>query len=407
MPAYVTRDIEPVLHEMIAQFPAVAVTGPRQSGKTTMLQRVLPSYAYVSLDDPLVRAQALDDPELLLDMSGDRLVIDEIQYAPSLLSHLKMRIDRQRDRYGAFVLTGSQQFGLMKGLGETLAGRVALLELLPFTVHEIASAAEGAGDAVDTRTVFLRACLRGSFPEVVLRPELAAERWHAAYVQTYLERDIRSLYDVGSLRDFERFLRLLAARCAQALNVAGLASDVGVAANTIRRWLSILEAARIVYLLPPYHNNLGKRITKAPKVHFLDCGLACYLTGVRDPAHVLGGPLAGPLFESFCIQEAVKITLAAGGQPRLHYLRTHAGLEVDLLVEDAAGRVIPFEFKLAATPRPGMAAPLRRFAGTFAALQPAPGAVVSLSPRRAALAEGVQLAPLDAFLDTVRLAARP
>jgi hypothetical protein len=295
----------------------------------------------------------------------------------------------------------------MKGLSETLAGRIGLLELLPFTVLESASAVSQASDDLDTRTSFVRACLRGAYPEPVLRPELSAERWYAGYVQTYLERDIRSTYDIGSLREFERFLRLLAARCAQALNVAGLASDVGVAANTVKRWISILEAARIVYLLPPYHTNLGKRITKAPKLYFLDCGLVCYLTGVRDAEHVIHGPLAGPLFESFCVQEAVKTVLSVGAQPRLSYVRTHGGLEVDLLVEAQDGGVTPFEFKLAATPRPAMAAALRRFAQVFADIHPAPGAVVSLSARRDPLAEGVRLAPLAEFLDVVRRAAHP
>ena len=215
MSTYITRDIEPILHEVIAQFPAVAITGPRQSGKTTLLQQMLPSYTYVTLDDPLVRAQAQDDPELLLDTAGDRVAIHEIQYAPSLLPYIKMRIDRQRDRLGAFVMTGSQQFGLMKGLSESLAGRIAILELLPFTLSEIASVDTITNDPTDTRGDFVRACLRGSFPEPVLRPELSAERWHSAYVQTYLERDIRSTYDIGSLRDFERFLRLIAARCSR------------------------------------------------------------------------------------------------------------------------------------------------------------------------------------------------
>jgi uncharacterized protein len=404
---YVTREIEPVLMEMTDQFPSIAVTGPRQSGKTTLLRHVLPDYTYLTLDDPLVRAQAQDDPELLLDAAGDRIVIDEVQYAVGLLPHLKMRIDRQRDLRGRFILTGSQQFGLMKGLSETLAGRIGLLELLPFSVRETA---RGIGDDpgdLDTRTAFIRACLRGAFPEPVLRADLSAEHWHAAYVQTYLERDIRSTYDIGSLRDFERFLRLLAARCSQTLNAAGLATDVGVTANTIRRWVSILEAARIIFLLPPFHTNLGKRITKAPKVYFLDCGLVCYLTGIRDGDHVMNGPLAGPLFEGFCVQEAVKAVLAVGAHPRFSYVRTQNGLEVDLLVEGRGGVVTPFEFKLAATPRTAMAAGLVRFAREFAALHPAPGGVVSLSARRDRLAEGVALIPLSDFLDAVRLGAYP
>jgi len=405
MPTYVSRDIEPVLREMIGQFPAVAVTGPRQSGKSTLLQHVLPDYAYLTLDDPLLRRQALDDPELFLDSAGDGAVIDEIQYAVSLLPYIKMRIDERRDETGRFVLTGSQQFALMKDLGESLAGRIGLLELLPFSVGEIVRGLGREAGGFDTSAAFEHACLRGSFPEPALRPELAANRWYAAYVQTYLERDVRSIYDIGSLREFDRFLQLLAARCAQMLNLSALASDVGVAVNTIKRWVSVLEACRIIHLLPPFHTNLGKRITKAPKVYFLDCGLVGYLTGLSDTEHLLRGPLAGPLFENFCIQEAVKACLTAGVQPRFSYLRTRSGLEVDLLAEGPNGRLAPFEFKLSKTPRTTMADGLRRFADEFAVLNPRPGAVVSLSMRRGPLAGDVRMAPMDEFLSEIRSAA--
>jgi predicted AAA+ superfamily ATPase len=406
MPTYVQRDIQPTLREMIAQFPAVAVTGPRQSGKTTLLQHELPDHAFITLDDPLLRRQALDDPELLLNTAGERLVIDEIQYAVSLLPRLKMRIDQQRDLAGRFVLTGSQQFALMKSLGETLAGRIGLLELPPFSVNELARGLGWPADAFDPRAAFEHACLRGCYPEPALQPQIAVSRWYGAYVQTYLERDIRSLYDIGSLRDFDRFLQLLAARCAQTLNLTTLATDVGVGANTIKRWISILEASRIVYLLPPYHANLGKRIVKAPKVYFLDCGLVCYLAGVRDAAHLFQGPLAGPLFENFCVQEAVKACLALGAQPRFSYLRTSNGLEVDFLADSADGGPAPFEFKLSQTPRLEAAATLERFTADFAGLQPQPGAVVSLGARRAALTSRTQWLPVHDFLDEIRRLAR-
>jgi hypothetical protein len=397
MDTYIHRDVEPVLGAMLNQFPAVAVTGPRQTGKSTLLRHVLPEYPYVTLDDPLVRQQAIDDPELLLDSGGERLIVDEVQYAPALLSHLKMRIDRQRSVKGRFVLTGSQQFALMKNLSETLAGRIGLLELPPFSVGEAARA--GAGGS--TRAVFERACLRGSFPEPLTTPQLDATRWYAAYVQTYLERDIRHVYDLGHLREFGRFLQLLAARCAQMLNLSALAADVGMAVNTVKKWVSILEACRIVYLLAPYYNNLGKRIIKAPKVYFLDCGLVCYLTRLRDGEHILNGPLAGPLFENFCIQEALKVMLARGVPPRLYYLRTKAGLEVDLLVEGPNGRLCPFEFKLAQTPRQEMGTALGRFRKEFGELAPEPGGLVTLSDKAGPLSRDVNLMPLDDFVSKV------
>ena len=398
MTTYIHRDIEPVLKEMAAQFPAVALTGPRQSGKSTLLQHVFPRYAYLTLDDPLLRQQALDDPEMLLDSAGPRAVIDEIQYAPSLLPRIKTRIDRRRDTPGQFLLTGSQQFVLMKGLGETLAGRIGLLELLPFGVAEKRRCPGQKTRLREPRAAFVDACLRGSFPEPVLQARLDSVRWHAAYVQTYLERDIRSLYDIGSLREFERFLQLLAARCAQMLNLSTLAADSGVSVNTIKRWVSILEACRIIYLLPPYHTNLGKRIVKAPKVYFLDAGLVCYLTGLRDRGHLLRGPLAGPLFENFCVQETVKVFAARGEPARLFYLRAKSGLEVDLLIEEPAGRLHPFEFKFSATPSVGMAEPVRRFREQFAALKPEPGAVVSLASQHRPLTADVRLLPFNEYL---------
>ena len=398
MPSYIHRDIEPVLKEMVGQFPAVALTGPRQSGKSTLLQHVFPDYAYLTLDDPLVQQQALQDPELLLDSAGARTIIDEIQYAPSLLPHLKRRADRRRDVAGQFILTGSQQFVLMKGLGETLAGRIGLLELLPFGLAEKARCPGGKTLLAEPRAAFVDACLRGSYPEPVVQPRLDPVRWYGSYIRTYLERDIRSLYDIGSLREFERFLQLLAARCAQMLNMSTLATDCGVAVNTIKRWVSVLEACRIVYILPPYHTNLGKRVTKAPKVYFLDAGLVCYLTGVRDQKHLLQGPLSGPLFENFCIQEALKAFAARGETPRLYYLRTKSGLEVDLLVEGAAGAIRPYEFKLSATPRMEMAESIRRFREQFAALKPQTGGVVSLATQPGPLAEGVRLVPLADYV---------
>ena len=399
MELYIPRDIEPVVRAALRQAPAVAVTGPRQSGKSTLLRHLLPDYAYLTLDDPLTRRQALEDPELLLDGAGGKVVLDEIQYAPSLLSHIKMRIDRNRGAKGRFVLTGSQQFALMKGLSETLAGRIALLELLPFGLRE----ARRAGAPASPRAAFVQMCLRGSFPEVAVDASLDARRWYASYVQTYLERDIRAVYDVGSLREFERFLQVLASRCAQTLHLSALAGDIGVAVNTVKRWVSILEACRMIYLLPPYHRNLGSRTVKAPKTYFLDAGLVCYLTGLHDADHLLAGPMAGQLFENYCVQEALKATWSAGARPRFFHLRTKGGLEVDLVVEGAGGRVRPFEFKLSATPKPEMARPLGRFCAEVRGSED--GGLVSLFPDARPLADHVRLLPLDGFLDDIRTMA--
>ncbi len=402
MKKYVHRSIESVLKNLLKQFPAVAVTGPRQSGKSTLLQKSLPEVRYVTLDDPVALQQALNDPELVLGTGGKPVILDEIQYAPSLLPYIKMRIDRNRDARGRFILTGSQQFALIKDLGESLAGRIGLLELLPFSVEETARAGASSGSLAR----FERACLRGMFPEPTMNSGMDVPRWYASYVQTYLERDIRSLYNIGNLREFERFLQLLAARCSQELHLTVLATNTGVAVNTIKKWISILEACRIVYLLPPYYRNLGKRIVKAPKVYFLDIGIVCYLTGIRDRHHVLNGPLAGALFENFCVQEALKAMFSKGVSPRLYFLKTHNGLEVDLLAEGINGRLCPFEFKFSGTPKPTMCSSLEHFGKLFKELNPEPGRLVSLSEKTAPLTRSIMHASLDVFLSEIRNLAR-
>lgn len=401
-PAYVPRLIEPVLSELLGQFPAVAVTGPRQSGKSTLLRQRLAGYRYLTLDDPVLREQALSDPNLFLDSAGDRAIIDEVQYAPGLLGYVKMRIDEARHERGRFVFTGSQQFALMRGLSESLAGRIALLELLPFGVEEKARCPSYASRGSTGQDWFVDACLRGSYPELSVAPDIDPWRWYAAYVQTYLERDIRSIYDIGNLRDFQRCTQLLAARCGQVLKLSSLASAIGASVTTVKRWVAVLEACRILFLLPPYHNNLGKRIVKAPKIYFTDCALVCYLTGIRTAETLTQGPLAGPLFENFCVQEALKLFFAAAAPPRLYYLRTHNQLEVDLIVEGEDRRPQPFEIKLSKTPRPAMAAGLERFAHLFAALSPLEGRVIALGEQTLPLSRQTSAIPFAAFLDALK-----
>ena len=216
---YIPRTIETLLPRTLATFPCLAVTGPRQSGKSTMLRRALPEYRYVTLDDPAVLAQAHNDPVYFLDSLGDRSIIDEIQLAPGILSYVKMQVDAQRSRNGRFVFTGSQQFGMIRNLGDSLAGRIALLDLLPFAVEEFRQAIP----ADSGLELFATACLTGAYPQLATTPELDRGLWYTSYIQTYLERDIRSLYDIGSLREFHRFMQQLAVRCSQVLNMSALA----------------------------------------------------------------------------------------------------------------------------------------------------------------------------------------
>jgi len=308
-----------------------------------------------------------------------------------------MYIDVRRDLRGIYVFTGSQQFNLIRDLSDSLAGRIALLDLLPFSVSE-------RNTALGPRTTlqdFIFASLRGAYPELVLSPHLDPSAWYGSYIQTYLERDVRSLYNIGNLRDFQRFVQLLAARCSQVLNLSTFSRDIGVSVPTVKSWLSILEAGRIIYLLPPYHSNLGKRITKAPKLYFLDIGLVCYLTGVKDEDHLLKGPLSGALFENFCVQETVKMFFHQGRRPNLYFLRTQNQLEVDLLIEESFQTLVPVEFKMTKTPAPAMGAAIGRFRKLFAGLNIKPGMIVSLVDQSVSMNEGLTATTLPDYLSAL------
>ena len=362
---YVPRSLEPTLRRAAREFPVVVLTGPRQSGKTTLLQRGFGGRsAYVSLEPPDVRAAAEADPRGFLAAHPPPVILDEIQYAPGLLPYVKERVDANRSRRGQFLLTGSQNLAMSAAVTESLAGRAAVLRLLPLTWREIAGdparklpwerprAAPGpATRGLDAWPAFVR----GTYPELAAHPRRDSGLWHASYVQTYLERDVRSLRQVGDLVEFQRFLRAVAARSAQLLDLSDLARELGVAVNTAKAWLSVLEATYQVFLLRPFHANVGKRLVKTPKVYLADVGLLCYLTGIRSAREAREGPLAGPIFETAVVTEVVRTLTHRGVEPRVHFWRTSTGSEVDLLVEEGA-RLIPVEAKASATPRPPMAA---------------------------------------------------
>jgi predicted AAA+ superfamily ATPase len=349
---YVPRLLSAAFRNAATQFPAVLVTGPRQSGKTTFLRREAgATRAYVSFDDPLERAFAADDPNGFLDrFAAGGVILDEIQYVPGLLPYLKLRIDERRREAGRWLLTGSQQFGLMSNISESLAGRVAILDLLPFSLLERPPANERALAAT---------AWSGGYPEPALFPE-KRDLWMRSYLQMYVERDIRQLRNITNLRQFEAFIMVCAARHAQELNAAGIARAVGVTQPTARAWLSALEAAHVVRLAPPFHRNLGKRVIKSPKLYFLDSGLLCTLTRQPSAEAALAGAMGGPIFEGLVFSEAVKAFAAAGRAPDLYHWRSHDGLEVDLVI-GLAGRLVPIEVKLTGTPVARHGEPLRRF----------------------------------------------
>lgn len=396
---YIPRLIESVLQKRLRQFPVVGLTGPRQSGKSTTLQHLFtPQFKYVSFDHTTVREQAIADPELFLDELGKRVIFDEIQYVPTLLSHLKLRVDRNRDQRGQYLLTGSQQFQLMKNLSETLAGRIGLLNLLPLSTTEQLAAGGSKPHLPDATAQFVRQSLRGSFPELIAHPRLDPTTWYENYIQTYLEKDVRGLHNIGNLRDFRRFMALAASRTAQLFNMSLFARDVGVSVPTIRTWTSVLESSFIVYLLPPYHHHFGKRITKSPKLYFLDIGLASHLVGLKTREHLLQSPMAGALFETYLLQETVKHFMNLGRFPRLYYWRSASGLEIDLLIE-ANGVLYPAEGKLTKTVRRAMAFPLEEFIAISARKSSLGTAqLVSLTPGTFSLTRQVQAINLLDYL---------
>ena len=319
----------------VRTFPAVILTGARQTGKSTLCRTLLhETHRYVSLEDPDVRRQAVEDPRTFLKIHPPPVILDEIQYAPELPSYLQGLIDADRKKYGQYILTGSQNFLLMERISQSLAGRAALLTLYPCSVSEIdgpeakpRSEPEAVADWI----------LRGGYPELRGRSELDRRTWCASYIRLYLERDVRRLVNVGDLDGFERFLRLVAIRTGQILNRSDLARDAGVSPPTADRWLSVLQASYQIHLLHPFHANLSKRLIKAPKIYFGDTALASYLMGLHDAEVLNNGPFLGPLLETAVYLEHLKWGSQRGDIPSFSYFRTKEGLEVDLFIEEGSG----------------------------------------------------------------------
>jgi predicted AAA+ superfamily ATPase len=362
---YIQRSLEPVLKRAVREFPVVIVTGPRQSGKTTLLKHLFAgSYTYVSLEPPDIRAAAGEDPRGFLAMYQPPCILDEVQYAPDLLPYIKERVDADRSESGQYLLTGSQNLLLMERVTESLAGRAAVLRLLPLSQREILGTPQASfpWESEEKRPLHRESAydklwegfLRGSYPELIADRTKDSTLWYASYIQTYLERDVRSLRQVGDLTTFQSFLRAIAARSGGLLNLTEVSRDIGVAVNTAKAWLSILEATYQVIILRPYFANIGKRLVKSPKLYFTDVGMLCYLAGLRDPAHAASGPMGGAIFETAVLTEIVKTYLHRGEEPRVYFWHTSTGTEVDILVE-TRGSVVPIEVKLSATPRPAMA----------------------------------------------------
>ena len=344
----------PLLRERASQFPVVTVTGPRQSGKTTLCRQAFPDLPYANLERPDTRAFAQEDPRSFLESFSAGGVIDEIQRVPALLSWIQVLVDERRPK-APLVLTGSHQIDLLKGVSQSLAGRTALLQLLPLSVNEMRDAGLRLGtDELILRGGYPRIHAEGLDPSVLL----------GDYFATYAERDLRQLMEVRRLDDFRRFVQLAAGRVGQVLNLHSLAADAGVSDRTARDWLSVLEASHLVWLLPPWHENIGKRLTKSHKLYFCDVGLAAWLIGIAQVGQLPAHPLRGALFENLVVMEFVKHALHRGERPDLHFFRDSNGLEVDLVVGNGLppGQWGLVEIKSGQTLQPGWLKPMERVA---------------------------------------------
>ena len=333
------RNLTIELEKAALEYPVVTITGPRQSGKTTLAQMAFPKKDYVNLEDPETRRFAIDDPRGFLKKHAAGLIIDEAHNAPNLFSYIQVLADERKEN-GQFILTGSHHFLLLEAISQSLAGRVAIYHLLPLSMDELKKA-KVCPDGLDEML------MKGCYPRIYDQG-LTAYKWYGNYVNTYLERDVRSIRSVDNLMLFQRFMKLVAARSGCVLNYANIANDLGVSNNTVKGWLSVLEASFIVFFLPPYYRNFNKRVIKSPKVYFYDTGLLCYLLDIQDRAVLDVHPLRGQIFETMVVSDLMKQYCHHGLKPQIYFWRDKTGHEIDCLIEKGVD-IYPVEIKSSQT----------------------------------------------------------
>ncbi len=397
---YIEREISQEIKIATEFFSSLILTGPRQSGKTTLLKHIFPKASYVSFDDPVQREYAMSDPRGFLDQfseSMNKVILDEIQYVPELFSYLKMIIDNDRNISGKWIMTGSQHFAMMKNISDSLAGRIAVFSLLPLSYTEIISSKKKS----DIKHIeeFL---WNGSYPEVVVKPQIRSH-WILSYIQTYIERDVRQIVTVENLTQFQQFFSICATLLSKEINLSNISKDCGISVPTVKRWLSILEISFITFKLPPYHTNLKKRLVKSSKLYFHDSSIVAYLTRHQTQSDLFNGAMGGAFFENFIISEIKKIQNNNKNNAfDIYFWRTRDGMEIDLIIE-YADKLIPIEIKKTATPTKTHARHLERFI-TFEnhSKRVENGYIVCTVKEKIAISKNITAIPWDKFIEHIK-----